>query len=136
MKSAQATVLERAEAFRRRDFAAVYGSYHADAPFRKFFGQSSEYEVFARQQLVDDVRLTACTIIRESREALRSLLLVRHEYHYAGLPVSQIEIIECRPGAEGWLIYATLKLDSQRLPESLDGLVWADLLAAGDGYWI
>lgn len=107
---------QRFMAHRRSDYAAVYASYHPQAPFLQHFPDLSSYLTFARTQLTE-VELVAWQCIMERHldvEQVECIQLV--EYLYKGTTSCMVELALLIDTSQGWRYHSAQKLDVQDLP--------------------
>ena len=98
------------------DYAAVYDSYHHDAPFLQQFGSRSTYIRFAEQQLNDiEIKNWHCLSQRRVAETRQEVLLVMEIETDAG---SQFfyELAMLIETAAGWRYHSAQKLAAEDYP--------------------
>lgn len=133
----QELILGRAAALSGGDFAAIFASYHPDAPFLRFFPDRAAYLAYAASELAGVFRISHCRILRlhESGETVE--VLFSQSIEHGGVSVESLEIGRCRRDPAGeWRFEAGLRLDPQRLPADLEHAPWSELIAAGSNLWI
>jgi len=119
----QAFLQGRFAALNRHDYAAVYASYHSDAPFLQQFDDLETYLCFARQQLGEiKVKNWQClrqrSVAEQKVEAIIAMEIVTAEG--SRLFYEMALLIET---ADGWRYHSAQKLsadDYSGRPEQLD----------------
>lgn len=113
----------RFSALSEGDYAAVYDSYHHDAPFRQQFSDRGTYVRFAKQQL-DSIRIKNWRCLRQRvvDETQREMLLVMEITTDAGDQFFY-ELALLVETAAGWRYHSAQKLgmdDYTGSPEQID----------------
>lgn len=107
---------QRFEAHRRGDYAAVYASYHPQAPFLQYFPDLSSYLTFAREQLADVKLVTwQCTMERHL-DGMQVECIQIVEYAHEGAISRMVELALLIDTNQGWRYHSAQKLDAQDLP--------------------
>lgn len=107
---------QRFAAHHRGDYAAVYASYHPQAPFLQHFPDLSSYLAFAREQLAD-VKLVAwqCTMER-CLDVMQVECIQIVEYVHEGATRRMVELALLIDTSQGWRYHSAQKLDELDLP--------------------
>ncbi|MBD1400998.1 hypothetical protein [Pelovirga terrestris] len=108
-----ACLRRRFEALRRGDYAAIYASYHPQAPFLQHFPDLSSYLVFALEQLTA-VTLVAwqCTQKRRLDGGQVECIQVLDCSH-EGTISRMVELALLIETSQGWLYHSAQKLDAR-----------------------
>jgi len=110
-----ACLRQRFEAHRCGDYAAIYASYHPQAPFLEHFPDLAAYEAFARDHL-SRIQMIAwqCTMARcldaRQHECLQIL-----EFQQEGTVGRLVELALLIDTSRGWRYHSAQKLDAQTL---------------------
>jgi hypothetical protein len=106
---------QRFEAHRQGNFAAVYASYHPQAPVRQQFSDLPSYLVFAHEELAD-IKLVAwrCTLERRlDADQVECLQII--EFSHGGTIRRMVELVLLIATSDGWCYHSAQKLDAQEL---------------------
>lgn len=107
---------QRFAAHRRGDYAAVYASYHPQAPFLRHFSDLSSYLTFAGEQLAD-VELVAWQCTKERcLDVMQVECIQIVEFAYEGAIRRMVELALLIDTSQGWRYHSAQKLDAQDLP--------------------
>jgi SEC-C motif-containing protein len=107
----------RFDAYCCGDFAAVYASYHPQAPFLQYFPDLSSYLTFAREQLAE-IELVAWQCTMERRlDAMQAECLQIVEYTHQGAGGRMVELALLTHTNQGWRYHSAQKLDAQDMPD-------------------
>jgi SEC-C motif-containing protein len=106
---------QRFEAHRRGDYAAIYASYHPQAPFLQQFSDLPSYMAFAHEQL-SDIELVAwrCTLERRLDVDQVECLQIM-EFSHGGMIRRMVELALLIETSDGWRYHSAQKLDAQEL---------------------
>lgn len=114
--TSQQLLESRFAALGNADFAAVYASYHADAPFLENFPDCAAYVEFAEQQL-------AAVQVRSWRSLRQRTLATEREEHlllmelaFAGGSQNFYELALLIKTTEGWRYHSAQKLSQEDYP--------------------
>ncbi len=110
----------RFEAHRCGDYAAIYGSFHPQAPFLLHFPDLATYETFAREQLSSIQMLSwRCTMDR-SLDAGQVECIQIVEFEHEGMISCIIELALLIDVGQGWRYHSAQKLNAQDLSVSAE----------------
>jgi len=130
-------ILGRADAFARKDFKAIFYSYHRDAPFLHFFPDCSSYLAYAEAEIANAFQLSDCRILRSAHQGETADVLFSQRLIHRGEIFDSLEIARCRSDDRGeWFFVAGLRLDALKLTEDPLHTSWDLLIAAGNDLWI
>lgn len=105
----------RFEAHRSCDYAAIYASYHPEAPFLQQFSDLKAYVNFAREHLSTiQIMSWQCTMERRL-DSQQSECLQIIEFDHGGSTCRVAELVLLIRAGEGWRYHSAQKLD----PDSL-----------------
>jgi len=106
----------RFEAHRCGDYAAIYASYHPQAPFLQHFPDLSSYLTFAHEQLAD-IELVAWQSTLERRLDTGQIECIQIiEFSHEGVISRMVELTLLIETSQGWCYHSAQKLDVQNLP--------------------
>lgn len=109
---------QRFAALRRGDYAAVYATYHPQAPFLQHFPDLSSYLTFAREQLAE-VELVAWQMTKERcLDVMQVECIQIVEFAYEGTTSRMVELALLIDTSQGWRYHSAQKLDALDLPVS------------------
>lgn len=110
---------QRFEAHRRKDYHAIYATYHPDAPFLQYFPILDDYLIFARENLVTtQMRSWRCTMERRLDPQHAECLQIV-EFSHDGLIRQSLELALLIQTSAGWQYHSAQKLDPDTLPVPL-----------------
>ncbi len=106
---------QRFEAHRRSDYAAIYATYHPDAPFLQQFPDLDYYADFARENL-SSIQMMSWQCIMERRlDPQQSECIQILEFDQCGVHCRMAELALLVLTAQGWLFHSAQKLDPDAL---------------------
>ncbi len=116
----------RFDALQRRDYAAVYASYHPDAPLRRQFADRHDYLDFAGRQL-PDIMLTAWACRAQRRlDENRVECLLTMEMMIDGERRFFYECALLQRSDGRWLYHSAQKLDAADYRGAPEEITFAD----------
>ncbi len=114
-------IQERFQALQRGDYAAVYQSYHPDAPFVQNFAREADYVDFASQHLTRiQVVSWRCLAQREAGAGVEVILVM--ELEVDGTRQLFFELALLIKTSQGWRYHSAQKLGPEEFSESPDHL--------------
>lgn len=106
---------QRFEAHRRGDYAAIYASYHPQAPFLLHFSDLATYETFACEQLSLIQMLSWQCTMERSLDAGQVECIQLVEFEHEGMISRMIELALLIETGQGWHYHSAQKLNAQNL---------------------
>ena len=110
MSLARELLLARVAAFRQRNFAYIYDTYHPESFFLRQFPRRDEYLAFADEHLADRLQISSFEILREEMTEGQARIIYYQQLQIDG---ALQETIECgRVLLENgvWLYHSSQKL--------------------------
>ncbi|HAD04074.1 MAG: hypothetical protein A2091_11050 [Desulfuromonadales bacterium GWD2_61_12] len=118
-------LLRRLEAFRHADFAAIYDSYHPEAPFLRVHPDRNEYLAFAAS-LKEDFVIAMCRVLQLEEHGDTASIIVQMQVIFRGEGQEYLELCRLRRTPSGWTYHSGLKRPRTDFPESLDDVILDD----------
>ena len=123
---------QRFDAHCRGDYAALYATYHPEAPFLHYFPELDDYLSFARENLsAIQLRSWRCTMERRLDEQQTECLQII-EFVHGGLSCQALESALLLHTAKGWLYHSAQKIDPDTLSVPLTQVDFSHFDQAAD----
>lgn len=108
----------RLDAFCAADFAAIYDSYHPEAPFLRVHPNRNEYLAFA-EGLKEDYAIAMCRVLDLDERGESASIVVEMQVIFRGEGQEYLELCRLRRTSGGWTYHSGLKRPRTDFPEVL-----------------